>query len=482
MKKFFAILLALTFVLSLGTVAFAAEATASITLPDNGHTYTVYQIFTGELANGQLNSIKWGADGKGTTGTAVDADTLAALVALVGTDAAKDDEIMKLVTGEGETYTGEGQTLEVVPGYYLIEDVAIDPDNPDDFISLYVVQVCDEVTVSPKGDKPEVEKKVDDKNDSNTDEDEVVWQDSADYDIGDTVPFKITATMPSTFDGYDTYKVIFHDTLSMGFDFNDDVTVFIDGDELAAEDFDVAYSVDSKTGETIITITIADVLDLGAEANDKIDVYYTADLNEDAVVGQPGNPNEVYLEYSNNPNSEGDGDTGETPEDVVVVFTYKVVVNKVDEGGAALDGAGFTLYKQNADESWTQIGDEIYPESGSEFTWTGLDDGIYKLVETHTPANYNTIADQIFEVEASHDVNSPDPKLTSLSGDVVDGEITFTPTLADGSLETDVVNQSGAVLPETGGIGTTIFYVAGSILVLAAGILLITKKRMAAKG
>ena len=501
MKKFFAILLALTFVLSLGTVAFAAEGTPSITLPDNGHTYKIYQIFTGDLdADGQLNSIVWGTDGKGTTGTAVDADTLAALVALEGTDAENGDAIKALITGAGTQYTGNGQTIEEAAGYYLIEDVAINPANPDDFISLYVVQLVDQVTVAPKGDKPEVEKKVKDINDSeDSNITDNAWQDSADHDINDVVPFEITATMPNSVDGYDTYKVVFHDTMSKGLTYTTGssvVKIYKDGNvnNTAATNVvtvdvtpviaDATDTTGAYVGGKTLTWTINDVLALGATANSKIVVDYTATLNGDANIGAAGNPNKVYLEYSNNPNDSGEGtpSTGETPEDVVIVFTYKVVVNKVDEGGAALDGAGFTLYKQNADESWTQIGDEIYPESGSEFTWTGLDDGIYKVVETHTPANYNTIAGQIFEVKASHDVNSPDPKLTSLSGDVVDGEITFTPSLADGSLETNVVNQSGAVLPETGGIGTTIFYVAGSILVLAAGILLITKKRMAAKG
>lgn len=116
------------------------------------------------------------------------------------------------------------------------------------------------------------------------------------------------------------------------------------------------------------------------------------------------------------------------------------------------------------------------------FTLSGLDDGVYTLTETVTPAHYNTISPITFTVNADHTITwEADPRntvLTSLSGNTASGEITFTHNETDGSLTTDVVNNIGTTLPGTGGIGTTIFYVIGGGLMVAAAILLITKKRM----
>jgi len=115
------------------------------------------------------------------------------------------------------------------------------------------------------------------------------------------------------------------------------------------------------------------------------------------------------------------------------------------------------------------------------FTWCRLDDGDYKISETTTPRGYNKIADILFTITAVHVTLANNPTLTSLSGDVTSGEAKFKASVEDGSLTTDVINESGSTLPETGGIGTTIFYVLGTILLLGAGVLLITRRRMNAK-
>lgn len=144
-------------------------------------------------------------------------------------------------------------------------------------------------------------------------------------------------------------------------------------------------------------------------------------------------------------------------------------------------GAGFTLYKKDSSGNWNAVSDEI--TGVTTFTFSGLDDGDYKLSETTTPNGYNTIDDITFTVTADHDVKSDSPALNSLSGDVTTGSLTFASNITedDASLTTNVVNKKGATLPSTGGMGTTILYVVGTILVLAAGILLVTKKRMDAK-
>ena len=107
------------------------------------------------------------------------------------------------------------------------------------------------------------------------------------------------------------------------------------------------------------------------------------------------------------------------------------------------------------------------------FVWEGLDDGDYKLVETTTPAGYNSISDILFTISAEHEKSSDNPQLTSLTG----GDL-FTGVVRTGQLTADIVNQAGNTLPSTGGMGTTIFYVVGSILVIGAVVLLVSKKRM----
>ncbi|MCI5484375.1 MAG: prealbumin-like fold domain-containing protein, partial [Clostridiales bacterium] len=134
--------------------------------------------------------------------------------------------------------------------------------------------------------------------------------------------------------------------------------------------------------------------------------------------------------------------------------------------------------KDGAEDTWTTVKEFTVDETTTSFTFSGLDDGNYRLTETVTPAGYNTIDPIEFTVNAEHDVLSDNPALTSLSGNATNGELTFTSNTTEGSLSADVVNNAGSTLPETGGIGTTIFYVLGGVLVLAAVVLLVTKKRM----
>lgn len=223
---------------------------------------------------------------------------------------------------------------------------------------------------------------------------------------------------------------------------------------------------------------------MGVNKDSKVVVTYKAKLDDNAVVGSEGNPNTVYLKYANNPYQNGDGtnDTGKTPTDKNIVFTYKVLADKVDENGNALKGAKFELFKQNEDSTWKSLGEQAGTGTDeNKFAWSGLDDGIYKLVENKVPDGYNKLDDQIFTVTGTHDSESDDPKLTDLTGNVTTGTITFDKNVTNGSLSTKVENRSGSLLPSTGGIGTTIFYVVGVVLMLGAGVLLITKRRMSAK-
>ena len=501
-KKLASLLLALVMVLSLATTAFAAE-TYSITINNSaeGHTYEAYQIFTGDLHEGVLSNIKWGSSVSVAGQTAL-GDAAAKAETLKTEDDAK--AFAKAVAPYLTTAAGSANTVTdgkyvisgLAAGYYLVKDQDDSLTGDNDSYTEYIIQVVGNVTATPKSDVPEVQKKVKDINDS-TDTTKTDWQDSADYDIGDSIPFQLKATLANNVSSYTTYKVVFHDTLSKGLTYNNDAKVYIDGTE--TNGFTVTATVNAD-GTTTLTVSCDDVKALGAGNSSVITVEYTAKLNENAVLGSAGNPNEVYLEYSNNPNKseEGNNETGETPKDVVIVFTYKTIINKVDSETKPLTGAAFKLEKlikgeDGAADTWTTVKEFAVDGTTTSFTFSGLDDGQYKLTETKTPVGYNTIDPIYFVIEATHGETADVPTLKTLNAyltdangnkqtEMKDGESVNidlgTVDLTAGSITTTVVNKSGSELPSTGGIGTTIFYVLGGVLVLAAVVLLVTKKRM----
>ena len=492
-KKWLALALAMVMVLAMAVSA-VAEGTYSITINNSaeGHTYEAYQIFTGDLSGTTLSNIVWGSgiseDGQTALGdaaakaetlkTEADAKAFAKAVAPYLTTA----------TGSASTVTGDKYVISgLAAGYYLVKDQDGSLTGDNDSYTEYIVKVVSNTTATPKSDVPEVQKKVKDINNS-TDDAMTDWQDSADHDIGDSVPFQLKATLADNVSSYTTYKVVFHDTQSKGLTYNNDAKVYIDGTE--TNGFTVT-STGNADGTTTLTVSCNDVKTLGAGNSSVITVEYTATLNEKAVLGSAGNPNEVYLEYSNNPNKSesGNNETGNTPKDVVIVFTYKTVINKVtknpdydpetegSEEYIPLTGAEFTLEKYNKEtDKWETI-TAVKNNEGTTFTFSGLDDGKYRLTETTTPAGYNSIAPIEFTVTAEHDVLSDNPALTSLSGDATTGELAFTSSTTEGSLSADVINNSGSTLPETGGMGTTVLYVGGGALVLLAVVLLIAKRR-----
>lgn len=482
-KKLASMLLALVMVLGMTISAFADETTYSITINNSagGHTYEAYQIFTGDLHDGVLSNIEWGSGVSGEGQTALgDAAAKAETLKTEADAKAFAKEVAPYLTtaaGSANTVTdGKYVISGLAAGYYLVKDKDNSLTGEGVAYTEYIIKVVGNVTTDPKSDVPEVEKKVKDINDS-TDDTMTDWQDSADYDIGDSVPFQLKATLAKNVSAYTTYKVVFHDTLSKGLTYNKDAKVYIDGEE--TDGFTVTPTVNAD-GTTTLKVSCDDVRTLGAGNSSVITVEYTAALNDKAVIGATGNSNEVYLEYSNNPNKSetGDNETGETPKDVVIVFTYKTIINKVDGESKPLTGAEFTLEKYNKKTDKWESKTVVKNDAGTTFTFSGLDDGKYRLTETKTPAGYNTIDPIEFTITAEHDVLSDNPALTSLSGNATTDEITFTPDTTEGSLSTNIVNKAGSTLPETGGMGTTIFYVIGSLLVLAAVVLLITRRRM----
>ena len=502
-KKLASLLLVLVMVFALATTAFAEETTYSITINNSAkdHTYEAYQIFTGDLSGTTLSNIVWGSGVSEAGQTALgDAAAKAETLKTEADAKAFAKEVAPYLTtaaGSANTVTdGKYVISGLAAGYYLVKDQDGSLTGDNDSYTEYIIQVVGNVTATPKSDVPEVQKKVKDINDS-TDTTKTDWQDSADYDIGDSIPFRLKATLADNVSSYTTYKVVFHDTLSKGLTYNNDAKVYIDGTE--TNGFTVTATVNAD-GTTTLTVSCDDVKALGAGNSSVITVEYTAKLNENAVLGSAGNPNEVYLEYSNNPNKseKGNNETGETPKDVVIVFTYKTIINKVDSENKPLTGAAFKLEKlikgkDGAADTWTTVKEFTVDETATSFTYSGLDDGQYKLTETKTPAGYNTIDPIYFVIEATHDETADAPTLKTLNAyltdangnkqtEMKDGESVNidlgTVDLTAGSITTTVVNKSGSKLPSTGGIGTTIFYVLGGVLVLAAVVLLVTKKRM----
>ena len=247
-----------------------------------------------------------------------------------------------------------------------------------------------------------------------------------------------------------------------------------------------------------------DIKTAGATKDSIITVEYNAVLSSGAVIGLNGQTNEVYLEYSNNPNVGGEGETGNTPVDKVMAFTYELDVNKVDANTKdALKGAKFKLQAadgdhanqwavltENSDGNYTVSGwttdetaaTEFENKTGNTFAVIGLDSGKYNLKETAAPSGYNTPGAPFVVDLTATTVNNQDwdsftasDVLTALT--VKLDETTGKADVNTGKGEVTVGNSSGSTLPSTGGIGTTIFYVAGGVLVVGAGVLLITKKR-----
>lgn len=502
MKKLISLLVTLAMILAMSVTAFAEE-TFSITINNSatGHTYEAYQIFSGTISDNKLTNIQWG-NGINDEGKAALGDAAAKAETLKNEADAK--AFAKNVAGYLGTVAGSANTVSdgkyvisgLSAGYYLVKDQNNSLTGADDAYTSYIVKVVDNTPVDPKSAKPTVDKQVWDENADAESGASDGWGESADHAINETFQFKLIANLPvdTDFAAYEKYKVVFTDTMSAGVTFESIASVTVDGVGVSEDQYNCTATTGQAGGSW--TLTINDIKAIsGVDLTNGADVVviYNAHLNENAQVnhdtGNTTNKNTVSLQYSNNPTVTGEHageELGQTAEDHVWVFTYEVDNTKVDatdsENKTPLAGAGFKLYDSTGT---TEIGliydaslsayrpvksgetavEMTSAETTGEFKIKGLDAGTYVLKETTVPSGYNKCADTTIVINATH-------------VEAADGASATTTLNSDSNMTNTIENKQGSTLPSTGGIGTTIFYVIGTILVLGAGVLLVAKRRM----
>ena len=365
-RKLTAVLLSLVMLLALVVPASAAE-NYSITIHNDktGHTYEAYQIFAGTVSSDaatdgeaegpMLGDITWGsgvddaryaellaalkADATigAFEGMEDAADAAAVAAALDGATAETaaafadvvSDYLAETPTGDTNTMTGGTYVIEGLPaGYYLVKDKDDTLDGTADTATDYIVQVLGNVAMEPKDSGiPTVLKKVYDEEFAVNDEEGTYgtgYNDVADWDIGDRVPFKLIAAVPQNIDSYEEYTFIFHDTLSAGLTLDpESLHVYVTEttnaniNEFLPQNEDL-YDVSDVDVDGSFTVTIPNIKALNSHdhAANFIIVAYDAILNANAEIGLDGNPNSVSLEFSNDPNGDGLGRTaapGQSP-------------------------------------------------------------------------------------------------------------------------------------------------------------------------
>ena len=541
--KLLPFLLVLTIVFSLSVTALAAE-TYTITVDGSGtvanHTFEAYQIFKGDLhtpetteggtASKILSNIDWGT-GVNTAAPGfkeafpVSAAETAELLTTVEQARAFAKKIAPFLSNvhtdcDAKDPSGNYVISNLPAGYYLVKDKDNSLTGENDFYTAYLMKVVANVTATPKGEKPTLEKQIQNNNDGQ-------WSTTGNvaFQLGDTVKFRIITSVPDVSRYPDGYTYIVHDTMTVGFTSKvtadkASVSIVIDNnpaDTLAGDYYTIVLNPHDGTGETShfdISIDISKAIADGKlQPGDKLYINYEAVLNEKADIYQIGrypNTNTAQLEYSNNPNGAG---TGKTPESKVNAWTFPAIISKVDgkDNAKTLEGAKFVLSRNpNLKVSEMQCDENGVPavtkdlialfapagqsstapydiatadqiannqehityviELGSK-TLAGFGEHAYYLYETKAPNGYNLLSEPVkftFHSSATNDFLAGDPAWITLN----DSAIKLT------GMQFEIANNSGATLPETGGIGTTLFYVIGALLVVGAGVLLVTKKRM----
>ena len=381
-------------------------------------------------------------------------------------------------------------------GYYVVAVPGATLANTSGQYATLVSVDSTNVNANIKGSLPTVDKKVQVNGNG---------ADTADAKIGDTLTFTLTSTIPDM-SAYDTYTFNFKDTLSKGLTYGDITSVTVEGvDAPLVKDTDYTVTTTpAAAGNTLLTVGMTDFKNKQqTNAGKKITVTYTATLNENAVVGGAGNVNSATIQYSNDPSSTG---TGESEPDKVRVFTYGFTVDKYtgdnyNDAATRLAGAEFTLTAKGDTSAikFVQVKagsateDAVYrvakagetagttttittPANG-KVVFQGLKNGEYTLTETKAPAGYNKLASAIgVKVDGSNDGTDTTNATVNITYNNDNNDTTYDQTASNGVIP--VQNKSGAILPDTGGMGTIAFTVIG-VLVIALGVAWTLKRKNA---
>lgn len=539
---FLTCVLAFTMAFAMGLTASAADTTYTITITkpagDIDRTYEAYQIFQGNLSGDTLSDIEWGTGINGAAfldvlddnepyTTCKDAKAVAEKLATFEEDS---DGAVAFATLAGKFLTdvkatsSAGQITNLAAGYYLLKDVTPGTPGTDAALSRNILKVVKDVEVNPKADHPTVDKKI------GTDISSGVAANEA--TIGDKVPFVIASKVPQM-QGYTKYFFVLNDSMTAGLTYNKDVAIKIGTTTLASTAYDVTYDDTANT----MKIVIKNFIDYKSQAGKDIVVTYSATLNENANLTKDGNKNTVKLTYSNNPNAdykgvnepEGTDPVGETPEHVTVTYSTQLQLTKEDgKDKSKLEGVEFQItgtsiktavskgeyFKQDTAGTYYQLKDGTFTETaptaetGSKYvsnsvkykkvedatektnmqkvtargttgtdgviTFGGLGAGTYFITELKTKDGYNLLTAPItVEIKAT-----PGTTSCTWTATVNGNEETDVFDTKENMVKLTVENNKGSDLPITGGIGTTIFYVIGGLLVCGAVVMAITKKKL----
>lgn len=544
-RKIIGLLLALALVFTMGLSAFAAGETGTITIKGNdnvpitGKTFKAYKLLDVTLANGNnaVDGIAYSvpealadfyASEFGLDKNAADFDTQ--VTANISAESFDLQDFAKRalaaaktagITATGGTQEDDNYIISNLPlGYYVIEDEGA--ATPISALALTTTARNAEVDIKANRSTPQ--KTVGENNES-----------SNNAAIGDAVSFKISGKIPDM-TGYKKYYFVLKDNMSKGFTFNNDVSVSIDGTELTkGSDFTVK-TVAQEDGATLIEVVLKNFIQYKALAGKDIVIAYTATLNENAIIGAEGNLNRATFVYSNNPNAveEAEPDepdypgpespVGETPASETRTYVTGIRITKVNVNGETLTGAVFGLtgtrlntvliseetFVEDPDGTYYKYDDGTYAttpqsedaihkitykktviskvvqksedvsyegtvDSNGILTFGGLSAGEYEIKEIKAPSGYNLIKTPI---KVKIDWAAPTaPSTDCVWSAIVDGNTVNFTDMA----EVRIVNETGNELPSTGGIGTTVLYIIGAVLVIGAGVLLVAKKRMSAE-
>lgn len=369
-------------------------------------------------------------------------------------------------------------------------------------------------TVSVYNYVPDVDKKVEKNGATGT------WQEAADYSVGDSINYKIDVTIPENIERLKTFTVT--DTPT-GLTDKSETVVVKNGDTAIANENNSVYEV-KQNGNGFIVEFVPSAM--AAYKGKTLTITYTAVLNKDAVTKTEGNPNTVKLDYSKNVKQKGDekpdsNEDKKTVKDEAVVYTFKIHIDKIADNAekTPLEGVEFDLYKQvkhgtagaitddeaqalglDKTEGWVKVNKEaLKTDSKGVLEVEGLENGIYKLVETKAKDGYNLLKAPVdvtldiaykttwtetnyYEngVWVKRDVIKKNEAFESgeASEDEMNGGTKDTSIAGDGVISTTIINRKGFNLPTTGGFGTLLFSGIGVLLVVAGvGVLLSLKKK-----